>query len=515
MSGQYDTTANTIHEDQMFTGDITEFGMRVFSNPHAQATYQHLEDEYKKKYNLKQAYDKQEFLRRMRVDTRREYLTRKKQIKHLQNDAAIDFRNAEMSLQEHYAGAQANHRRHHRAIDISAPLVSQFVIPSGETLDLKAFDASSEFAKVVDMHQNLVEDQNESYRQWCEQQAAIQSSWGKAHAEYGEWCNQSPPTSEDESGAAYQPSGAFGGCYDEEHYPDEHGDDNDNGNDSSSYDSDYCAEFGYYPREYNYEREIREAEEARLQQQNKRPSHLPGCANPRCVSCCWDDDRGYSNTWSDDESEPEEEEEILDSNNKWNLPMTEEEKMILENGEEAQRQLEESPEDLCVSGAHVTIGRAERMLELLKERAAVEEQKAMEIPDCPPTHDEPAPASASTGGGMISAKKKAAAGAAAKAAKARIVKQQKKKQQKKYVPIQVTENTNRTNEVTAILTANKLEINLPKKQLLNATREAKKRYNQKWNHTNTECKQSAARGIRIANIPVPRNPDDSDYSDSY
>jgi hypothetical protein len=155
------------------------------------------------------------------------------------------------------------------------------------------------------------------------------------------------------------------------------------------------------------------------------------------------------------------------------------------------------------------------MLELLKERAAVEEQKAMEIPDCPPTHDEPAPASASTGGGMISAKKKAAAGAAAKAAKARIVKQQKKKQQKKYVPIQVTENTNRTNEVTAILTANKLEINLPKKQLLNATREAKKRYNQKWNHTNTECKQSAARGIRIANIPVPRNPDDSDYSDSY
>ena len=32
--------------------------------------------------------------------------------------------------------------------------------------------------------------------------------------------------------------------------------------DASSYDSSYCAEFGYYPREYNYEREIREAEEA-------------------------------------------------------------------------------------------------------------------------------------------------------------------------------------------------------------------------------------------------------------
>ena len=507
MSGKYDTTANSVHEDQMFTGDITEFGMRVFSNPHAQTTYQHLEDEYKKKYNLKQAYDKQEFLRRMRVDTRREYLTRKKQIKHLQNDAAIDFRNAEMSLQEHYAGVQSNHRRHHRAIDISAPLVSQFVIPSGETLDLKAFDASSEFAKVVDMHQNLVEDQNESYRQWCEQQAAIQSSWGQARAEYGEWCNQSPPTSEDESGAAYQPSGAFGGCYDEEHYPDEHGDDN--GNDSSSYDSDYCAEFGYYPREYNYEREIREAEEARLQQQNKRPSHLPGCANPRCVSCCWDDDRGYSNTWSDDESEPEEEEEILDSNNKWNLPMTEEEKMILENGEEAQRRLEESPEDLCVSGAHVTIGRAERMLELLKERAAVEEQKAMEIPDCPPIDDEPAPVS--TGGSAVNKANKSKKKSSHAAAKARIVKQQKKKQQKKYVPIQVTENTNRTNEVTAILTANKLEINIPKKNLQNT--EAKKRHNKKWKGINTECKQTAARGTRIADMYRLRYDGDSDYSD--
>jgi len=454
MSGQYDTTANSIHDDQMFTGDITEFGMRVFSNPHAQATYQHLEDEYKKKYTLTQAYNKQEFLRRMRVDTRREYLTRKKQIKHLQNDAAIDFRNAEMSLQEHYAGVQSNHRRHYHAIDISAPLVSQVVIPSGETLDLKAFDASSEFAKVVDMHQNLVDDQNESYRQWCEQQAAIQSSWGKALAEYGEWCNQSPPTSEDESGAAYQPSGAFGGCYDD------------------------CVD------------------EA---QQSKRPSHLPGCANPRCVSCRSDDDNddgGYNNTWSDDESEPEEE-EILDSNNKWNLPMTEEEKMILENGEEAQRQLEESPEDLCVSGAQVTISRAERMLELLKERAAIEEHKAMEIPDCPLIHDEPAPMS--TGGSAVNKANKSKKKSSRAATKARIDKQQKKKkQQKKYAPLQVTENTNHTNEVTAILTANKLEINIPKKTL--QTMEEMKRHNKKWKGINTECKQSTARGTRIANI---------------
>jgi hypothetical protein len=105
---------------------------------------------------------------------------------------------------------------------------------------------------------------------------------------------------------------------------------------------------------------------------------------------------------------------------------------------------------------------------------------------------------------MLSAQKKAAAGAAAKAAKARQAKQQQKKQQQKFVPLQVTDNTNHINEVTAILTASKLEINLPKKKLLNATREAKKRHNQKWNRVNALAKQSGARGTKIATLPDPR-----------
>jgi hypothetical protein len=515
MSGTTTNAPNTTknYDAEIFTGEKSEFGMPVFSDPHRQATYEHHETRYKKTYALKQAYDKQEFLRKMRTDIRREYMTRKKQVKQLQCDAAVDFRNAEMSLQEHYASASAQGYEPWRihGVDICAPLVSQIQLPSGETLDLKTLSCDTEFAKVRGVHEDLRLDQLESIRIWEEEQQRQREYEATNEASWNRWTQQ-----QYHQRSAYEPrSGAFGGCYDEEHYPDEHDNgNNDNGNDSSSYDSEYDGIFPDYPREYNYEREIREAEEARLQQQNKRPSHVPGCVNPRCVSCCCDNEVGYevgyeNNAWSDDESEPEE--EILDSNNKWNLPMTEEEKTILENGEEAERQLEECPEDLCVSGADVTISRAERMLELLKERAAIEEQKAMEIPDCPPIHDEPAPASASTGGGMISAQKKAAAGAAAKAAKARQVKQQQKKQQKKFVPLQVTDNTNRANEVTAILTANKLEINLPKKKLLNATREAKKRHNQKWNHTNTECKQIAARGTRISNIPEPRF--DGDYSD--
>jgi hypothetical protein len=113
-------------------------------------------------------------------------------------------------------------------------------------------------------------------------------------------------------------------------------------------------------------------------------------------------------------------------------------------------------------------------------------------------------ASSAAGGGMLSAQKKAAAGAAAKAAKARITKQEQKKQQRKFVPVQVSINTNHGNEVTATLTANKLEINLSKKNLQGASREAVKRHNQKWNRVNALAKQSGARGTKIATLPDPR-----------
>ena len=115
---------------------------------------------------------------------------------------------------------------------------------------------------------------------------------------------------------------------------------------------------------------------------------------------------------------------------------------------------------------------------------------------------------ASTGG--ISAKKKSAAGAA----KARIAKQQRiKKQQqqtRQFVPIQITVNTNHvTSDETesassTLLYQGKAEINLPKKNLQNVSREGKKRYAEKWRRINAAEKQSNARGTRIANIPEPR-----------
>jgi hypothetical protein len=112
--------------------------------------------------------------------------------------------------------------------------------------------------------------------------------------------------------------------------------------------------------------------------------------------------------------------------------------------------------------------------------------------------------------GRISAKKKAAAGAA----KARIAKQQRAKKQqqqtKQFVPIQITVNTNRvTDEETesassAMLYQGKAEIDLPKKNLQNVSREGKKREASKWRRINAAEKQSNARGTRITNIQEPR-----------
>ena len=123
--------------------------------------------------------------------------------------------------------------------------------------------------------------------------------------------------------------------------------------------------------------------------------------------------------------------------------------------------------------------------------------KKTEIPDYADAEDlldEPEP------------RERATSTATTSSSKPRIAKQPQKKQ-KKFVPLKVTENTNRTNEVTAIITANKLEINVPKRKL--QTMEAMKRHNRKWKSINTQHKQSAARGSRIANIPQPRFDGDS------
>ena len=453
------TNTNTNYDANIFTRERGEYGMLVFSDPHRQATYEYHETEYKKKYVLKHAYDNQEFLRKMHADIKREYLTRKKQVKRLQRDAAVDFRNAEMSLQEHYAGAQGQEPWRIHGVDICAPLVSQIQLPSGETLDLKTLDCDTEFAKVRRVHEDLRLDQLESIR-ICEEEEQRQREYEAANeASWNQWTQQ-----QYQQRRPYEPRGAFGGCYDDNEnavaekclgcgdlecsdcYS--YGNEND---DQSSYDSDYCAEFGYYPREYNCEREWREAEEARAAAEEEAAEQQRWEENTR-----------------DSDGETWDEEAVADE--------------AEHRREVAQMKLDGDMTYTCDDHPDV------QQLEVVQVTEPKERFTA-----------------SSAGGGMIRAQKKAAAGAASKAAKARQAKQELKKKEAKFVPLQVTDNTNRSNEVTAILTTNKLEINLPKKNLQNVSREGKRRHVAIWRRIETEEKHASARGTRIANIPEPRS----------
>ena len=402
---------------------------------------------------LKQAYDKQEFLRKMLADMKREYLTRKKQVKRLQKDAAVDFRNAESSLQEHYATEAADHRSYNYAVDINAPLVSQIQLPRGEILDLKTLHCDTEFAKVRGIHEDLRREQKEQEQRRFEEQEQEQeqSRWWEANAsELAKWEQRqyeqrrpyAPRAEQQQQQEEEQPGrygdGGYCGCNDLDCSDCfSYGNQND---DQSSYDSEYD-----YPREYNYERECREAEEA-------------AAAAEAAEQQRWEENTRDSDgeTWDEEAIANEAEHRREVAQMKLNDDMS--------------YQCDDYPDVVQVTEP--------------RERITV-----------------------AAAGGAISAKTKAKSKTnAAAAAKARIA----KKQQNKFIPIQVTINANRVSVEDAessstMLYKGKVQINLPKKnmQASSASREDKKRHDEKWRRINAAQKQSNARGTKIANIPEP------------
>jgi hypothetical protein len=228
----------------------------------------------------------------------------------------------------------------------------------------------------------------------------------------------------------------------------------DENDDRDSYDSDYCGECGYYPREYNCEREWREAEEAAAAAEQQR----------------WEENTRNSDgeTWDEEATANEAE----------------------HRREVAQMRLNDDVTYACDDHPDVL------QLEVVEVTEPKERITA---------------SAASTGG--ISAQKKAAAGAAKKAAKARQAKQELKKA--KFVPIKITMNTNRVpvskeggdaeeEQTTTLLYQGKAQVNLPKKNLQNASREDKRRHIAKWRRIEAAEKHASARGTRIANISEPR-----------
>lgn len=478
MSGNSNT-----YDSRFFTGDRDEFGMHVFSDPSAQATYDFYEDGYRKKLATKEAFDKQELLRKMRVDTKREYLTRKGQIKTLQKYAAVEFRNAEMSLQLHYASVQGTqHEYRHRGIDITAPLVSQITLSSGEVVDLKTFDQFAEFERIVGVHASLLQEQKdaeddedtEGDDEWLDQHCLTHGEWdammerrlqNRTRTPNFEWVSCESPTTA--TATATTQRSAFGGCYD------------------------------YTEEELAEQRRDQEIQTRELGQH-------------------------FVNKWAQ---------------LGLRRSLTDEEIAILVAGERAE--IEIHAHDYDPSWDYTlnvpAFQEAMRLDELLRQEQMRDvesftqvledcadealqcdiEQRALELPDEPASEGNsaiPLP--------LVKAKKQHTA--TASATKARIAKQMRKNQEqqqkRKFVPITITINDNhathkQSEALLEMISSSKVEINLPKKNLQHASREAKKRHTKMWHSINAHAKQSAARGTRIADIPRKRSYLDHDDSD--
>jgi hypothetical protein len=440
MSGIYNPAnpANTAN-NELFTGELSEFGMPVFSDPNAQATFKNVEDAYKKMLTLKDAYDKQELLRRMRTDMKREYLTRKNQVAQLQRNAAVEFRNAEFSLQEHYATQAADggdsHQYHHgvRAVDISDPLVSQIHLPIGETLDLKQFKADLEFGKLKQMHINIQQQQLEQLEQEQEEESRA-------------WFDQTPPTCDDECVPERRRRSAFGGCYDftEEELLQQKQEDDD---DTLSTDNKWNL-----PMTASQKQILEHGEKSQ-----RDLDEYPNCYWTRIATRAAIDEANMLLTALKDS-------EIVSA-------MTVEERCASNYREIDHNEFPESQQ---------------------QEEEEEEEEEEMELLDddddeCLPIPDEPA----ATGSGAI------AVGKSKKHQVKTIIKsqQQKRKQpKKKFVPLQITLNPNHE---AANKLADAVIVNLSKRSIRT---HGKKREAEKWNRINGEHKQSAARGTRITNI---------------
>ena len=510
MSGT--TTNNTTAS--IFTDKRSEFGMYKFSDPRRQATYEYHEDQYKKMLKLKNAYDKQELLRKMRADMKREYLTRKKQVVRLQKDAAIDFRNAESTLQEHYATEAADHHPYIHAIDITAPLVSQIQLPYGKHLDLKTFDEHHEFAKVRQIHEDLRHDQEESIRQIAEQA----QKQAQAQEEEQRWCAAEAKVWNKWVKRQYLQCSPYETRRVIEARNDNQENDESDCSEPVEYGNDYCGPFGYYPRgEVPREQHeaglasIRRRAQAEQQQEEEQVGRYGdggfcACGDLECSDCF-----SYGNE-NDDQSSYD-----SDYCGEYNYERECREAEEAEAARQAaiqQQWMEKTHNDAYQQACDAFAGGNDEVAQMrlnddlnyaCDDYPDVQQLEVVQV-----TEPKARITASAASSGRISAKKKAAAGAA----KARIAKQQRAKKQqqqtKQFVPIQITVNTNRvTDEETesassAMLYQGKAEIDLPKKNLQNVSREGKKREASKWRRINAAEKQSNARGTRITNIQEPR-----------
>ena len=453
------------YDDAIFDSNRrSEYGLHHFQDPEYQRAFHLREEKYRLTFLLKKAFEEQEFLRKMRADMKREYLTRKKQMKKLQTDQAIVFRNAEMKLQEFYSdatGVPLETPRKIRSIDITSPLVTTFQLPFGNTLDLKELDTNELFADLCEFHiklrsdkerellqAELVQQEDEERECYFEEQAQQwreSSPWVAALSPQERWSYFLTQNEQEMIDEAQIAKVEYKRAREEENHP---------WMNSCRQTMERAA--------WDYKMKIFE-----MMTPEEREADLKECERQMQK---YGRDTRYPTLYpeeTDEETEEETEQE------------TEEEKAEREEKETLHQMLRDEKD-------------FKEMLDddglVVPQLNDVEAQEPTAFVTCGSIAKSKPSSSSPPSSSSISAKK---------TTKARVAKQQKKKP--KYIPFDIhsVENAKVTKEDVVV-------INLPKKILQGETREAIKRFNRKWNKKNALAKQSCARGARIPQLYDPR-----------
>ena len=474
MSGNTNTTTgNTNTKTQktaeeynrsIYSTERTEHGFLHFQDIEYQIAFEHRETKYRLAYILKEAFDKQEFLRKMRADMKREYLTRKKQVKKLEQDQAVVFRNAEMKLQEYYTSTTSIHHDSVRKFAATSPThIATIHLPFGNTLHtneipLSEVDMRDQFRQLREFHVKLRYDKEgelrEAERQHDEEEERERRfeelARGERSQRLSSWIAALPPH----------------------------------------------KRWTYYLT--NDEEEIIDAAEI---------------AETEYEEAC---DEG-NKEWMESCRAKMERGAGIRKMKIWEVMTPEEREVDLK---ECKRLIQEYGADTRYTTMHAEETETEeqkaereqhemrrQMLRDEKEFKQMLEDDGLVVPQLNDAKIQESKAFVTCGS---SAKSKpsassAAAASAKKATKARIAKQQK---QKKYVPLAIHEVGN-----TKVSKDDVVVVDVPKKTLQGESREAVKRYNRKWNKKNAMAKQSSARGTGIPNLYVPKKWDCNSYSE--
>ena len=442
----------------IYSTERTEHGFLHFQDIEYQIAFEHRETKYRLAYLLKEAFDKQEFLRKMRADMKREYLTRKKQVKKLEQDQAVVFRNAEMKLQEYYTSTTSIHHDSVRKFAATSPThIATIHLPFGNTLHtneipLSEVDMRDQFRQLREFHVKLRYDKEgelrEAERQHDEEEERERRfeelARGERSQRLSSWIAALPPH----------------------------------------------KRWTYYLT--NDEEEIIDAAEI---------------AETEYEEAC---DEG-NKEWMESCRAKMERGAGIRKMKIWEVMTPEEREVDLK---ECKRLIQEYGADTRYTTMHAEETETEeqkaereqhemrrQMLRDEKEFKQMLEDDGLVVPQLNDAKIKDSKAFVTCGS---SAKSKPSAASAKKATKARIAKQQKKK----YVPLDIHEVGN-----TKVSKDDVVVIDMPKKTLQGESREAVKRYNRKWNKKNAMAKQSSARGTGIPNLYVPNKWDCNSYSE--